>query len=148
MIFGGGDDNDDKGLPERELAKRTREGAILVSVDLARPLNPDHFLFKTKPKTKKVAIITGAGQGLGAAAAHLFASHGARVLVADLDGEKAKSVAAEITSAGVGKAAAFAGDVTDAAFAPACVRAALDAFGAESIDILVNNAGASFSFFF
>ena len=97
---------------------------------------------KNETKTKiKVAIITGAGQGLGAAAARLFASHGALVLVADLDGEKARSVAAEINAAGVGKAAAFAGDVTDAAFAPKCVQAALDAFGGESIDILVNNAG-------
>ena len=104
------------------------------------------LILKKPKKTKnlsKVAIITGAGQGLGAAAARLFASHGAVVLVADLDGDKARSVAAEINSAagGVIKAAAFAGDVTDAEFAPKCVRAALDAFGGESVDILVNNAG-------
>ena len=86
------------------------------------------------------------------------------MLVADLDGGKAESVAAEINNAagGAGKAAAFAGDVTAPEFAPKCVRAALDAFGGESIDILVNNAGeekksgeevwerkeARFSFFF
>ena len=104
-------------------------------------LNLDLSQKPKNPKKTKVAIITGAGQGLGAAAARLFASHGARVLVADLDGEKAESVAAEIAAAGVGGAAAFAGDVTAPEFAPRCVRAALDAFGGGSIDILVNNAG-------
>lgn len=63
------------------------------------------------------------------------------MLVADLDGEKAQSVAAEINKTGVGRASAFVGDVTSPGFAPECVRAALDAFGGGSIDILVNNAG-------
>ena len=40
----------------------------------------------------QVAIITGSGQGLGAAAAELFALHGAKVIVSDIDGEKAKAV--------------------------------------------------------
>lgn len=70
----------------------------------------------------------------------MFASHGAKVLAADLDGAKADGVAAEIRAAG-GQAAAFAGDVTAPDFAAACVRAALAAFGGDSIDILVNNAG-------
>lgn len=137
--------------------RKEHEGLVSGRSRASRPLSTPTSLFLflflclSTPKPKfKVAIITGAGQGLGAAAARLFASHGARVLVADLDGEKARSVAAEINSSaaggGAGKAAAFAGDVTDAAFAPKCVRAALDAFGGESIDILVNNAG-EFSIF-
>ena len=134
-----------------ERRKKDREGKTFRSIsrllETSTSSTPTAVLSLSKKKKKsiKVAIITGAGQGLGAAAARLYASHGARVLVADLDGEKAKGVAAEINaSGGPGKAAAFAGDVTDAEFAPKCVRAALDAFGGESIDILVNNAGEFF----
>jgi len=46
----------------------------------------------------QVAIITGSGQGLGAAAAKLFAQHGARVLVTDLDGGKAEQVLAGLAA--------------------------------------------------
>ncbi|KAK9838142.1 hypothetical protein WJX81_003650 [Elliptochloris bilobata] len=86
----------------------------------------------------QVAIITGSGQGLGAAAAKLFAQQGARVLVTDLDGAKAEQVAEEIRRDG-GEAAALAGDVTAEEFPARCVKAAVDSFG--TIDILVNNAG-------
>lgn len=70
-----------------------------------RPLNhvPD-----TSINLPQVAIITGAGQGLGAAAAALFAQHGAAVVVSDLDGAKAAQVAEEIRQAG-GQALSHAG---------------------------------------
>ncbi|KAK9905057.1 hypothetical protein WJX75_008788 [Coccomyxa subellipsoidea] len=86
----------------------------------------------------KVAIITGSGRGLGAAAANLFAEHGARLVVTDLDVAKADEVAAGIRSRG-GEAISLAGDVTAEEFPARCVKAAVEAFG--TIDILINNAG-------
>src|SRR5215472_2463179 len=86
----------------------------------------------------KVAILTGSGRGIGAAAAKLFASEGASVVVSDLDPNPAEEMAAAIRNAG-GKAIIVAGDVTDPAFPSQLVKATLDAFG--GIDIIVNNAG-------
>jgi NAD(P)-dependent dehydrogenase (short-subunit alcohol dehydrogenase family) len=84
----------------------------------------------------RVAIITGAGRGLGRAHALLFACEGARVVVNDTD--PAEDVVAEIRAAG-GEAIAVCVDVSDWADAQQLVDAALDAYG--SVDILVNNAG-------
>ncbi len=86
----------------------------------------------------QVVVITGAGRGIGAAAARLFAQHGARVVVNDLDREPAQAVVDEIEAAG-GTALAVAGDVTDPAFPDALMKAAVDAYG--TINVLVNNAG-------
>jgi NAD(P)-dependent dehydrogenase (short-subunit alcohol dehydrogenase family) len=87
--------------------------------------------------TGRVAIVTGAGGGLGRAHAVLLASRGARVVVNDL-GDGADAVAAEIAAAG-GTARAVRGSVTDIAQVEAMVAETLDAWG--RIDILVNNAG-------
>src|SRR2546425_997857 len=86
----------------------------------------------------KVAILTGSGRGIGGAAARLFASEGALVVVSDLDPTPAEETAAAIRNAG-GKAIVIAGDVTDPAFPAQLVKGTLDAFG--GIDIIVNNAG-------
>jgi 3-oxoacyl-[acyl-carrier protein] reductase len=86
----------------------------------------------------KTAIVTGAGRGIGGAAARLFASHGANVIVAELDAEPAEQVVAEIKAAG-GSAMAVAGDVTAGGAAEKIVEAAVSNFG--GVDILVNNAG-------
>ncbi len=97
----------------------------------------------------KVAIVTGAGQGLGRVEALELARHGASVVVNDLgtqaDGsgsseEPARSVVAEIENAG-GKAIAAFGDVADWEEARRIVRAAVDTFG--DLNITVNNAGFS-----
>lgn len=87
----------------------------------------------------RTALITGAGRGIGRAAALLFASEGARVVVSDLDAEPAQAVVDEITKNG-GRAAAVSGDVTAPDFPETFVKAAVDAFGPD-IHILVNNAG-------
>ena len=83
----------------------------------------------------KVAIITGAAQGLGAEYARALSAEGAAVIVADVS--DAEPVAAEIRDRG-GKALAATCDVTDPISVNAMVAAALEHFG--RIDILVNNA--------
>jgi NAD(P)-dependent dehydrogenase (short-subunit alcohol dehydrogenase family) len=85
----------------------------------------------------RVAIITGGGSGLGRVLAHSFAAEGAAVVVADMVGQRATTVAGEISEAG-GRSLAQTTDVTDAADVEVMVGAARDAFG--SVDILVNNA--------
>ena len=85
----------------------------------------------------RVAIVTGAGGGLGRTHALVLARHGARVVVNDL-GDAADEVAAEIEAAG-GEALAARGSVADEAQVDAVVRSTVDRFG--RVDILVNNAG-------
>ncbi|HEY2190133.1 MAG TPA: SDR family oxidoreductase [Caldimonas sp.] len=84
---------------------------------------------------KKTAIVTGAASGFGAGIAAKFVAEGARVIVADRDGEGAARVAASLGPA----AFAVRADVTQAADVKAMVDAAVDRFG--GLDILVNNAG-------
>src|SRR5579864_2769048 len=86
----------------------------------------------------KVAILTGAGRGIGAATAKMFGAEGASVVVSDLDPTPAEETAATIRNAG-GKAIVVAGDVTDPTFPAQLIKATLDTFG--DIDIIVNNAG-------
>ena len=83
----------------------------------------------------KVAVITGAGAGIGAATAELFAAQGAKVAVADYDGNAAGTVAQRIGA----QAVAMQTDVRKSADVKAMVDGAVKAFG--RIDILVNNAG-------
>jgi NAD(P)-dependent dehydrogenase (short-subunit alcohol dehydrogenase family) len=95
----------------------------------------------------KVALVTGAGGGLGRAHAHLLAREGARVVINDLGGLRdgagsghgmADTVVSEIQAAG-GEAVADYGSVSDPEQARAMVQTAVDHFG--GIDILINNAG-------
>jgi NAD(P)-dependent dehydrogenase (short-subunit alcohol dehydrogenase family) len=83
----------------------------------------------------KVCVITGAGGGMGADAAQLFTEEGAKVVVADVDGDTASKVADEIGGLGVQV------DVADEASVQAMYRAAAEHFG--GIDVLYNNAGIS-----
>ena len=86
----------------------------------------------------QVAIVTGAGRGIGRATALRLAREGASVTVADIDEANAKGVAEEIESA-AGTAHAVTVDVTDKADSERMVSETVDRFG--RLDILVNNAG-------
>jgi 3-oxoacyl-[acyl-carrier protein] reductase len=86
----------------------------------------------------KVALVTGASQGIGRTCALKLAAEGATVAVAARNQDKLNELVAEITAAG-GKAAAFALDVTDEEQVKTTVKAVISQFG--KIDILVNNAG-------
>ncbi len=85
--------------------------------------------------TGRVAVVTGAGQGVGAGVAGALAGQGAHVLVNDLVGDRAEAVAAELGERGLA-ADPLPFDVTD----PAAVG---DALAGRHVDILVNNAGNS-----
>ncbi|PWK15711.1 SDR family NAD(P)-dependent oxidoreductase [Tumebacillus permanentifrigoris] len=86
----------------------------------------------------KVAIVTGAGRGIGAATALRLAQEGAQVVVNDISAENAESHAAAIREQGL-EAIAFPCDITDRAAVQAMVQQAVETYG--RLDILVNNAG-------
>jgi meso-butanediol dehydrogenase / (S,S)-butanediol dehydrogenase / diacetyl reductase len=86
----------------------------------------------------RVAVVTGAGGGIGAATAQLFAQHGAEVVVVDIDVELAQRTANRIMTSG-GSALPLVTDVRDADQVAALARSVLDRFG--RIDVLVNNVG-------
>jgi NAD(P)-dependent dehydrogenase (short-subunit alcohol dehydrogenase family) len=85
----------------------------------------------------KIAIVTGAGQGIGEAYARALAAEGASVAVADLNGEQAGRVAKEIEASG-GVASPVVVDVADPQSAAAMAEAVTSAYG--GVDFLVNNA--------
>lgn len=86
----------------------------------------------------KVALITGAGMGMGREAALLFAAEGARVVVADLDGAAARETVAQVARAG-GEALATVGDVAIEADVARMIAEGVARFGA--LHVLYNNAG-------
>ena len=86
----------------------------------------------------RVALVTGASQGIGHACARVLAREGATIAVAARNRQKLDELVAEITTAG-GKSAAFVMDVADEEQVKAGIKAAIAHFG--KIDILVNNAG-------
>jgi rhamnose utilization protein RhaD (predicted bifunctional aldolase and dehydrogenase)/NAD(P)-dependent dehydrogenase (short-subunit alcohol dehydrogenase family) len=93
---------------------------------------------KPKPLTGQVALVTGGAGAIGAATAKLFAANRAHVVVADLDGDKAKEAAKAAGNASIGVAC----DVTDAASIRAAFNAAVATYG--GLDIVVSNAGAAY----
>jgi rhamnulose-1-phosphate aldolase/alcohol dehydrogenase len=96
---------------------------------------------KPRPLQGRVALVTGAGSGIGRSIAHRLAAEGACVVVTDLDGEAAQRVAAEIGNRDAAVAAKL--DVADEAAVELALREACLAYG--GVDIVVNNAGLSIS---
>ncbi|MBQ1097705.1 bifunctional aldolase/short-chain dehydrogenase [Streptomyces sp. b94] len=94
-----------------------------------------------KPLATRVALVTGAGSGIGRAIAHRLAAEGACVVVADLDAANAAAVAEEL--GGPDKAVAVTADVTSEEQITAAFAEAVLAFG--GVDLVVNNAGISIS---
>lgn len=86
----------------------------------------------------KVALISGSGRGIGRAVALKLASHGAKLVVNDLDEDAAAEVLGVVRARG-GEGVACLGNVTAADFGERFVQSAIDCFGA--VDIIVNNAG-------
>ncbi|MER6183604.1 bifunctional aldolase/short-chain dehydrogenase [Streptomyces sp. NPDC001652] len=96
---------------------------------------------KPKPLATRVALVTGAGSGIGKAIAHRLVSEGACVVIADLNGDNAAAVAEEL--GGPDKAVAVTVDVTSEEQIAEAFKAAALAFG--GVDLVVNNAGISIS---
>ncbi|GAA1374717.1 bifunctional aldolase/short-chain dehydrogenase [Streptomyces beijiangensis] len=96
---------------------------------------------KPKPLATRVALVTGAGSGIGKAIAHRLAAEGACVIVADLNAANAEAVAADL--GGPDTAVAVTVDVTSEEQIAAAFKAASLAFG--GVDLVVNNAGISIS---
>src|SRR5262245_51014244 len=88
--------------------------------------------------TDRVAIVTGAGQGMGRAVAVALAARGASIVVNDLNAESAEAVAAELRAGGA-EALAIRADVIDAAAVRGMVEQTVARYG--GVQILVNNAG-------
>lgn len=88
----------------------------------------------------KVAIITGAAAGIGAVTADSLAREGARVVVADINGDGAELQAARIRESG-GEADGFAVDIADEAAVRLLVERTVDRFG--RLDVVHNNAAAT-----
>ena len=86
----------------------------------------------------KVVVLTGAASGIGKAMARLFAEHGAKQVLADVDEERLEKIVAELTESGA-KAVAAKTDVSEKAQVEAMLQTAVDQFG--RIDVLCNNAG-------
>ena len=87
----------------------------------------------------KTAIVTGAARGIGAACARAFASHGARVVLADVLSDECEVMASEIASSTGAETLSVGADVSEPAECDALLNSCLSRF--EQCDILVNNAG-------
>lgn len=87
---------------------------------------------------QQVAVVTGAGQGIGRAVARKLAAEGARIVVNDLDVDAARAVASELCLLG-SPAVECAGDVTAPGVPEACIDRALQEW--SRLDVIVNNAG-------
>lgn len=90
---------------------------------------------------ERIAVVTGAGRGIGRAIAETFVREGAKVVINDLEEAPAREAQAACEAIAPGSAAISVGSVADSAYTDQLMLDAVDAFGA--LDILVNNAGVT-----
>jgi len=88
----------------------------------------------------RVAVVTGAAQGIGLAIAQVLASHGASVVIADINASAAEKAAEDLSASGL-SVSAVAVDVTDEAQVASAVQFCLEKYG--RLDVFVNNAGVA-----
>ncbi|KAK4948708.1 hypothetical protein LTR10_012712 [Elasticomyces elasticus] len=86
----------------------------------------------------QVVIVTGGAQGIGEAVVTLFAQHGAKIAISDIDAERSQRLVEKLEKEGV-DAAYFPGDLLDLSFPQTLIQQVLKRFG--KINCLVNNAG-------
>ena len=113
-----------------------------MSVSAQPPAGRYHSVFRSDLFAGKVAVVTGAGSGIGRCTAHELSALGATVALVGRKPEKLANTAAEIAQAGGGRTSQHSVDIRD----EAGVQATIDAILAEHgrIDLLVNNAGGQF----
>jgi NAD(P)-dependent dehydrogenase (short-subunit alcohol dehydrogenase family) len=111
---------------------------LIDTIEKAEDMSMDDATVTGALLADRVAVVTGGGGGIGAATAHLFAQHGAHVAIADIDAERARQTADEISRSG-GSAVAFVVDVRDADQVTGMARSVLERHG--RVDVLVNNVG-------
>jgi NAD(P)-dependent dehydrogenase (short-subunit alcohol dehydrogenase family) len=114
-------------MPKPRVTRRVAEDVGMEKATHAAPL-----------LAERVAVVTGGGGGIGAATARLFAQHGARVVIADIDAELGQRMADEITASGR-SAVAVVADVREPEQVTGLARTVLDRYG--RVDVLVNNVG-------
>jgi 3-oxoacyl-[acyl-carrier protein] reductase len=118
------------------LASSTSRPRILATARRRKPNGKDTIMSKL---TGKVAVVTGASKGIGAAIAKALAAQGASVVVNYASSKAAADGVVDAITAAGGKAVAVAGDVSKAADAKGIVDTAVETYG--RLDILVNNSG-------
>ncbi len=111
---------------------------------MSAPGGPDGGLGVSELLRERVAVVTGASRGIGAATARALGAHGATVAVNYLHNTRAAHRVAEQVRALGGRAQPFAADVTDPAAAHAMVEEVCERFG--PVDLVVNNALSSYDF--
>ena len=99
-----------------------------------------HLNYPTGLLANQTAIITGGGQGIGAETSRLFANEGSKVVIADIDAQKANATADAINAAKPGRAIAVVGDILADGYIEDLVKKAAE-FGGGKIHLIVNNAG-------